>query len=323
MRQQLLRSGPIVLVALLVLLASAPALAQGGYVTTSLSGLVVDSSGAVIPGADVVVKNNAGGAEMRGVTDSTGRFVIPSINPGTYTVSVSLIGFKTAVLPDVQVVTATPASVRAVLELGEIQETVIVTGATEIVPLIAGSPTPESGGALPVWAVSLAARLPDAFPAGGLRLLHRTPTASAARPTSATADRITVRTPRRPTGPSPVRPDATRPGGCEPVAGVFSGEGCLTSGAMLRIRTPFFLHPRWLPMSGAAPGHQRPWSDHDSRKGSGEVESGVEAARSVATASATSRAAPGRFWIGPQRQPARYASASEAPARMAASSIAS
>jgi len=133
MRQQLLRSGPIVLVALLVLLASAPALAQGGYVTTSLSGLVVDSSGAVIPGADVVVKNNAGGAEMRGVTDSTGRFVIPSINPGTYTVSVSLIGFKTAVLPDVQVVTATPASVRAVLELGEIQETVIVTGATEIV----------------------------------------------------------------------------------------------------------------------------------------------------------------------------------------------
>ncbi len=110
-----------------------PALAQGGGTTTSLSGLVVDTSGGVIPGADVVAKNNATTAEFRAVTDSEGRFTIPAVNPGTYTVTVSLSGFKTVILPDVQVVTATPASVKVALEVGALAETVIVEGATDIV----------------------------------------------------------------------------------------------------------------------------------------------------------------------------------------------
>jgi hypothetical protein len=117
----------------LVALASAPALAQGGGTASSLSGLVVDTSGAVIPGADVVAKNNATNAESRAVTDSAGRFTVPSLPPGTYTVKVSLMGFKTWSAPDVQLISATPGSVRAVLEVGALEETVVVEGATEIV----------------------------------------------------------------------------------------------------------------------------------------------------------------------------------------------
>jgi len=118
----------------MIVMASPPAYAQSGSGSTSLSGLVVDAQGGVIPGADVVAKNNNGtGAPFRGVTDAAGRFVIPSVIPGTYTVTVSLMGFKTAVAPDVQVVSATPASVKMTLQIGALEETVVVTGATEIV----------------------------------------------------------------------------------------------------------------------------------------------------------------------------------------------
>jgi hypothetical protein len=121
------------LVALALVMAASPAFAQGTGSSTTLSGLVTDAQKAVIPGADVLAKNNATAAEFRAVTDETGRFSIPSVPPGTYTVTVSLMGFKTAQLPDVQVLTATPASVAVTLEVGQLEETVVVTGATEIV----------------------------------------------------------------------------------------------------------------------------------------------------------------------------------------------
>jgi hypothetical protein len=122
----------ICVVALLAMTGSL-AYGQGGATTSSLTGVVVDSSGAVIPGADIVVKNNATAGESRAVSDATGSFTLPSMPPGSYTVTVSLMGFKTVVMPDVQLIAAQPAKVTARLEVGQLQETVTVTGATEIV----------------------------------------------------------------------------------------------------------------------------------------------------------------------------------------------
>jgi len=122
----------VAFMAMLVVMASSPVYGQSGSNTTTLLGLVVDQQGGVIPGADVAAKNNATVVTFRTVTDAAGQFVIPSVPPGTYTVTVSLIGFKTAVAPDVQVLSATPASVKLTLQIGTLEETVVVTGATEV-----------------------------------------------------------------------------------------------------------------------------------------------------------------------------------------------
>jgi hypothetical protein len=117
----------------MAVMAGTPAYAQGGGATTSLAGTVVDSSAAVIPGANVVARNKATGGEFTAVTSEQGTFTIPALNPGTYTVTISLVGFKTAVLNDVVLNAAVPGSVRAVLEVGTLEETVTVEAASSIV----------------------------------------------------------------------------------------------------------------------------------------------------------------------------------------------
>jgi hypothetical protein len=107
--------------------------AQGGSTAASLSGTVVDASGAVIPGADVVAQNNATGVKFAAVTGTNGAFTIPALPGGTYTVIVSLMGFKTVSLPDITINASVPATIKAVLEVGSLEETVTVTGGSEIV----------------------------------------------------------------------------------------------------------------------------------------------------------------------------------------------
>ena len=83
---------PLVLLAIFVM-AGAPAYGQGGNATT-LSGVVTDDQGGVVPGADVVARNNATNATIQGVTDGTGRFVLAGVAPGTYTVTVVSHGIQ-------------------------------------------------------------------------------------------------------------------------------------------------------------------------------------------------------------------------------------
>src|SRR5687767_3260686 len=93
-------------------LAGAPAFAQG-TTSTSLSGVVLDAAGGAVPGATVVVKNNATGVSIEQVSNSVGRFSFPSLDAGTYTVTVSLSGFKTYVANEVRLLAATPGDITA------------------------------------------------------------------------------------------------------------------------------------------------------------------------------------------------------------------
>src|SRR5262245_43092720 len=131
MKHSLSRLSQVLLV--LIALAST-ALAQTGTATAPLSGVVTDKDGGVVPGATVVVKNNATGVTLPAVTtNTTGVFSVPALAAGTYTVTVTLQGFKSVVIPDLRMTTATANNIKITLELGTLAETVEVKGGSPIV----------------------------------------------------------------------------------------------------------------------------------------------------------------------------------------------
>jgi hypothetical protein len=101
--------------------------------TTSIVGVVVDSAGAVVPGASITAKNPRTGSAFETVSSGAGTFSIPSVPTGTYTVTVALSGFKTAVLTEVVANVGGPASVRVSLAVGGQEETVTVEAKSELI----------------------------------------------------------------------------------------------------------------------------------------------------------------------------------------------
>src|SRR5690349_6674134 len=119
--------GIVVLVSVFVISISDSA-AQGGA-TSTITGVVKDEGGGVLPGVTVVATSNATGTKFEAVTNSSGTFSIPSLSAGVHTVTASLTGFKTSVIKDVRVQLGTPTSISPVLDVGALEETITVSGA--------------------------------------------------------------------------------------------------------------------------------------------------------------------------------------------------
>ena len=86
--------GIIVAVGLILLFTQTAAFAQ--FASGSIGATVTDATGAAIPGAKVVLKNEATGAVRDTVTNGTGYFDFPSVLPASYSVTVSAPGLRTA-----------------------------------------------------------------------------------------------------------------------------------------------------------------------------------------------------------------------------------
>jgi hypothetical protein len=120
------------------LLVSPPLLAQ--ITTGTVAGTVKDPSGAVIPGVTVVLTSETRGTKSAPtVTNETGDFVIPNVTPDTYSLEVTLEGFKTAQRSGIVVSGGARVGLgTTVIEPGAIAETVTVTGMSPIVQTMSG-----------------------------------------------------------------------------------------------------------------------------------------------------------------------------------------
>ena len=86
---------------LLALCSSAVGWAQ--LYTGSMTGVVVDPSGGVIPNANVTLTDVSRGFTYKAVTDTAGRYVVRSLPPSTYNVKVEAAGFRSAVQENVNI----------------------------------------------------------------------------------------------------------------------------------------------------------------------------------------------------------------------------
>ena len=122
----------VVVLGVLVLLTSPPAWAQ----TSGLAGTVIDNTGGVLPGVAVVAASPALIEQSRqAVTDGQGRYRFTGLQPGTYAVTFTLPGFSVYVRDGIELAVGFTATIDAEMSVGNLEETVTVSGESPVVDL--------------------------------------------------------------------------------------------------------------------------------------------------------------------------------------------
>lgn len=127
------------MLALAMILQCGSAWAQS---TAKILGTVTDSSGAVVPGVKIVVRNQATGVERTTVTSSDGTYSVPALEHGIYRVAAEASGFQPLAVTDITVDVGTSVVQDLQLKVGGVAQEVTVTAApplTETTTMSVGS----------------------------------------------------------------------------------------------------------------------------------------------------------------------------------------
>ena len=127
-QKQLLRV--VVACAVAVASFSPPAWAQSSQ--GGLRGIVKDAQG-VIPGVSVILLNEANGIQRDTVTNGSGEYSFPAVEPASYTVKVAVQGFRAFERRGIRISTQQFVGLDIVLEVGTLTETITVTAAAPLI----------------------------------------------------------------------------------------------------------------------------------------------------------------------------------------------
>ena len=103
------------------------------FTTASLNGLVVDPSGAAVPGAKVSIRNTETGFSLTTTTGDTGLYLFPRLPVGSYTLTAERAGFSTYVQEGINLAVTQAATQNVSLQVGRVAENVVVSANVEIV----------------------------------------------------------------------------------------------------------------------------------------------------------------------------------------------
>ncbi len=116
-----------------VCLLAQPAFPQSQATTGEVRGTVSDSTGAVLPGATVVLSDASRGISRTVVTNSNGTFVAPLLPPGTYEMTATLAGFQSTKHKGIQVTVGSQVSVNMSMGVsGQTDEITVEGGASAV-----------------------------------------------------------------------------------------------------------------------------------------------------------------------------------------------
>ncbi len=117
----------------LLLVFFLPAASFSQTVAGQVSGLVVDSSGAAVPGVVVTVTDLERSVSFTGTSTDTGFYVVSPVPPGRYRVSAEKQGFRGFLLEPLPIATQQKAAVNITLEVGAVSESVTVAGSAQLI----------------------------------------------------------------------------------------------------------------------------------------------------------------------------------------------
>jgi hypothetical protein len=120
------------IIVVVALLALAPTLASAQ--TSSIAGIVRDSSGAILPGVTVEASSPALIEKVRSATtDGSGQYKIVNLRPGTYSLSFTLPGFNVYRRDGVELTSDFTATINADMKVGAVEETITVAAESPVV----------------------------------------------------------------------------------------------------------------------------------------------------------------------------------------------
>jgi hypothetical protein len=134
-----MRKFVVTLAALGILLAPAVVPAGAQDYRARVQGVVTDQSQAAVPGATVTLTNEATNAPVFNVTDARGHYLFDFVEPGSYTVSVELTGFKKTERKGIRVQQRADVAANLSLTMGALTETVTVVAEATQVQLNSGN----------------------------------------------------------------------------------------------------------------------------------------------------------------------------------------
>ncbi len=108
---------------------------HGQTVGGTISGIIKDQTGAILPGVKVSIKNMATGVTRTVTTNDEGFYRAPNLLPGQYEVTASATGFATEVQKDITLTVGAERVVNLVMRLGELAEEIVVTGGASAIEL--------------------------------------------------------------------------------------------------------------------------------------------------------------------------------------------
>jgi hypothetical protein len=116
-----------------VMLALAASVSLAQLITGSVVGQVTDPSGAVVPNVQVKITNVSTGISLQRTADSSGTYSVPDLQAGIYDITITKTGFQTYHVAGVQVLASQTVRVDIQLQVGNVQQEIIVTAKAPLV----------------------------------------------------------------------------------------------------------------------------------------------------------------------------------------------